>query len=94
LKEESSCLQAEECQEIIPFRRNEVENEDAIAVFMARYITKPFEYLENVVGVELNFNKVFYQPEKLRSVEEILKEIAILDKELIILEKTIVNNEI
>jgi type I restriction enzyme M protein len=76
--------------EIIPFRRNEVENEDAIAAFMARYIAKPFEYLENVVGVELNFNKVFYQPEKLRSVEEILGEIALLDATLRSLEEEIV----
>jgi type I restriction enzyme M protein len=49
---------------------------------MAKYITKPFEYLENVVGVEINFNKVFYKPEKLRSVEKILGEIATLDDEL------------
>ncbi|MBN3951337.1 MAG: hypothetical protein HWQ38_34660 [Nostoc sp. NMS7] len=31
------------------------------------------EYLENVVGVEINFNKVFYKPEKLRTVEEKLR---------------------
>lgn len=68
--------------EIIPFHRDEVANREAIAVFMAKYITKPFEYLENVVGVEINFNKVFYQPEKLRSVEEILGEIVMLDEEL------------
>jgi type I restriction enzyme M protein len=68
--------------EIIPFHRDEVANREAIAAFMAKYITKPFEYLENVVGVEINFNKVFYKPEKLRSVEEILGEIASLDQEL------------
>jgi type I restriction enzyme M protein len=68
--------------EIIPFCRDAVENEAAIAAFMAKYITKPFEYLENVVGVEINFNKVFYKPEKLRSVEEILGEISALDEEL------------
>ncbi len=44
--------------EIIPFHRDEVANRAAIAAFMAKYITKPFEYLENVVGVEINFNKV------------------------------------
>jgi type I restriction enzyme M protein len=59
---------------------------------MAKYITKPFEYLENVVGVEINFNKVFYKPEKLRSVEEILGEIASLDQELQELEKLIIDN--
>jgi type I restriction enzyme M protein len=56
---------------------------------MAKYITKPFEYLENVVGVEINFNKVFYQPEQLRDVEEILHEISILDQELKELEKAL-----
>jgi type I restriction enzyme M protein len=75
--------------EIIPFRRDAEENEEAIAAFMARYITKPFEYLENVVGVELNFNKVFYKPEKLRSVEEILGEVMILDEELRDLEQSL-----
>ncbi|NEQ66919.1 MAG: N-6 DNA methylase [Symploca sp. SIO2D2] len=68
--------------EIIPFYRDEAENQAAIEAFMAKYITKPFEYLENVVGVEINFNKVFYKPEKLRSVEEILKDIEELDTEL------------
>jgi type I restriction enzyme M protein len=68
--------------EIIPFCRDEAGNWAAIEAFMAKYITKPFEYLENVVGVEINFNKVFYQPEKLRSVEEILGEISALDEEL------------
>jgi len=76
--------------EIIPFHRDEVANREAIAAFMAKYITKPFEYLENVVGVEINFNKVFYKPEKLRSVEEILEEIVMLDEELKELEKLII----
>ncbi|MEP0755023.1 SAM-dependent methyltransferase [Trichocoleus sp. Lan] len=68
--------------EIIPFHRNEAANRAAIEAFMAKYITKPFEYLENVVGVEINFNKVFYKPEKLRDVGDILKEIRFLDEEL------------
>ncbi|MEA5504213.1 hypothetical protein VB735_14030 [Halotia wernerae UHCC 0503] len=78
--------------EIIPFHRDEVANRVAIEAFMAKYITKPFEYLENVVGVEINFNKVFYQPEKLRSVEEILGEIAALDEELKGLEQLFIDN--
>ena len=68
--------------EIIPFHRDEIKNKAAIAAFMDKYITKPFEYLENVVGVEINFNKVFYKPEKLRSVDEILGDITSLDQEL------------
>ena len=79
-----------DCQkdyEIVPFHRDEIENRGAIGAFMAKYITKPFEYLENVVGVEINFNKVFYQPETLRDVGEILGEIAMLDEELDRLER-------
>jgi type I restriction enzyme M protein len=75
--------------EIIPYHRDPDENQAAISAFMAKYITKPFEYLENVVGVEINFNKVFYQPEQLRDVEEILHEISILDQELKELEKAL-----
>jgi type I restriction enzyme M protein len=53
---------------------------------MSKYISKPFVYLENIVGVEINFNKVFYKPEELREVNEILGEIAALDQELKALE--------
>ena len=68
--------------EIIPFHKDEAANQAEIADFMAKYITKPFSYLENVVGVELNFNKIFYKPEKLREVADILAEIDVLDGEL------------
>jgi type I restriction enzyme M protein len=37
---------------------------------------------KNVVGVELNFNKEFYVPEQMESVEDILKELEELDKEM------------
>jgi type I restriction enzyme M protein len=53
---------------------------------MSKYISKPFAYLENVVGVEINFNKVFYKPEELREVNDILGEIAALDQALKALE--------
>jgi type I restriction enzyme M protein len=67
------------------------KNQIVSAAFMAKYITKPFEYLDNVVGVKINFNKVFYKPERLRSVEEILGEIAALDEELEELEKLMID---
>ncbi|NMM28681.1 MAG: N-6 DNA methylase [Glaciimonas sp.] len=72
--------------EIIPFDKDDAANQSAIAAFMAKYISKPFVYLDNVVGVEINFNKIFYRPEKLRDVSEILGEIAALDQELKTLE--------
>ena len=53
---------------------------------MAKYITKPFEYLDNVIGAEVNFNKVFYQPEQLREVSEIVSDLQSLDDQLKTLE--------
>ncbi len=72
--------------EIIPFHKDEDANKTTIATFMAKYISKPFAYLENVVGVEINFNKIFYKPETLRPVTVILSEIATLDEALQALE--------
>ncbi|NEU28824.1 N-6 DNA methylase [Paenibacillus polymyxa] len=76
--------------EIIPFNRNETTNKETIAEFMAQYITKPFTYLENVIGVELNFNKIFNKPEKLRDVVDILAEIDAIEVELKALEEGLV----
>lgn len=53
---------------------------------MLKYVTKPFVYLENTVGVEINFNKIFYKPEKLRPLENILTDIDTLDNEIKTLE--------
>ncbi len=75
--------------EIVAFHKDEAVNQAAIEAFMARYISKPFEYLENVVGVELNFNKIFYQPETLRNVSAILGELANIDGQLKLLEQEI-----
>lgn len=68
--------------EVIPLNKDHDLNQQAIEAFMAKYISKPFEHLENVVGVEINFNKIFYKPEVQHSVEDVLKEIASLEEEL------------
>ncbi len=72
--------------EIIPYSPDHMSNQKVISDFMAKYITRPFEYLDNVVGVELNFNKVFYTPEKLRTVAEIKTDLDSLESELATLE--------
>jgi type I restriction enzyme M protein len=72
--------------EIIPYNPDEAINHKNIADFMAKYITRPFEYVDNVIGVELNFNKVFYVPEKLRTVTDVQAEIDSLENELANLE--------
>lgn len=73
--------------EIIPYQRDPAANRQAIADFMAKYISRPFIYLDNVVGIEINFNKVFYKPEKQGDISEILAKIAEIDAELLALEK-------
>jgi type I restriction enzyme M protein len=68
--------------EIISYSRDEAENQCNITDFMAKYITRPFIYLDNTVGVEINFNKVFYQPETLRPIADVLTDLEGLDEEL------------
>ena len=75
--------------EIIPYIPVEAINTKNIADFMAKYVTKPFEYIDNVIGVEINFNKVFYTPEKLREVTTIISDLEILVNELKQLEKNL-----
>jgi len=76
--------------EIIFYSPNEKENRANIAAFMEKYVTRPFEYLDNTIGVEISFNKVFYKPEKLDKIEDILSKLKQLDKDLAIHESTLI----
>lgn len=69
--------------EIISYKPDYEENRAHIRAFMDKYISKPY-YLkeEPTIGVELNFNKEFYVPEKIEKVDDILEELAELEKEL------------
>ena len=68
--------------EIIPHHFDEDANNAEIKSFMDEYIYKPFEFGKNVVGVEVNFNKEFYVPEVLDSVEDIMEEINALNNNI------------
>ena len=68
--------------EIIPHHFDVHENELEINAFMQKYVFKPYTLGKNVVGVELNFNKEFYVPEQMDSVEDILKVLEGLNKEM------------
>ena len=81
------CPDLEKDYEVIPFHPNERKNQKNKDDFMGKYVFKPFEYLDNVVGVEINFNKEFFEPEPLRPVKEILSDLEDLENELSILEK-------
>lgn len=68
--------------EIIPHHFDEAANAAEIKRFMDKYIFKPYVLGKNIIGVELNFNKEFYVPEKQEFVEDIMAEIHNLDDEL------------
>lgn len=68
--------------EIIPHHFDGHENEREINTFMKKYVFKPYTLGRNVIGVELNFNKEFYVPEKLESVEDIMNEIRALNEDM------------
>lgn len=72
--------------EITSYSPDEEENGKIIADFMAKYVSRPFTYKDCVAGVEINFNKIFYQPEVLPKASELLKEIQQIDKGLDALE--------
>lgn len=72
--------------EVIPYNPDPEENDKVIADFLARYISKPFRLLDNTVGVEVNFNKEFFVPETVESVDTILAEIASIENDLTNLE--------
>ncbi len=72
--------------EIIPYHPDPQKNQRQIDDFMAHYVSKPFIYLDNTVGVEINFNKVFYKPETLRPITLIMSELEVLENELANLE--------
>lgn len=68
--------------EIIPYCPVEEDNQKQIADFMAKYVTRPFEYSDNLIGVEINFNKIFYVPEQLIPIDDLQVELESLEKEL------------
>jgi type I restriction enzyme M protein len=68
--------------EIIPHHLDEHENQREIEAFMQKYVFKPYVLGKNVVGVELNFNKEFYVPEKIDKVNDVLAELDDLNEQL------------
>lgn len=75
--------------EIIPYLPIEEDNQKQIADFMAKYVTRPFEYSDNVIGVEINFNKIFYVPEQLTPITDLQAELESLENELVNLETSL-----
>lgn len=75
--------------EIIPYNPNREQNDADIDAFLGKYIYKPWKLDEDTIGVEVNFNKEFYVPETVEPVEDIKAEIALIDRDLLDLEKSL-----
>lgn len=73
--------------EVINYSLDEKENKENIDSFMKEWVERPFQLKDNTVGVEINFNKIFYKKEELRELGIISKEIEDLNKEILALEK-------
>ncbi len=68
--------------EVVAYSSNPKQNQKNVIDFMEKFVTKPYTLSESVVGVEVSFNKVFYKPEHLRSLNEITKELHNLNTQL------------
>ena len=68
--------------EIIPHHFNKVQNDAEINAFMQKYVFKPYTLGTNTIGVEVNFNKEFYVPEKIDDVEDLTRQLNELNFEL------------
>ena len=81
----------EKDSEIIPFqviKQGQLVKND-IDDFLEQWVEKDFEKLDNVVGVEINFNKIFYKYEKLRDINSIVSDIKSLEEQELELDKDI-----
>ena len=81
----------EKDSEIIPFQeiqKGELVIND-IDDFLGQWVEKDFDKLDNTVGVEINFNKIFYKYEKLRSIQDIVSNISDLEEQEQVLDKDI-----
>lgn len=68
--------------EITPFSFDDNENEQLIDDFLGEWVENQYEKLDNSVGVEINFSKVFYKPEINKSIEQIQRDIQACDQSI------------
>lgn len=85
IKAEVSAIQDKD-YEIIPYSPDADNNEAGIQEFIKQWVRRQYILGENSVGVEVNFNKIFYKPVLLRSTKEIAAEIKIIDADMAKLE--------
>lgn len=78
--------------ETIPFSFEEKKNSQNIQYFINKWVEKDCELLENSIGVEINFNKVFHKEKFLYPFGEIKNKILSSNNELNILINEVFND--
>lgn len=69
--------------EVIPYSPDPTENQKGITRFLEENLHgRPYTLGDNKVGVEINFNQVFYQPTELPSVDSLISDIKAIDAQL------------
>lgn len=69
-------------EERIPYHNDELANKEGVAEFLKKWVSPDLSHvqlLNNVVGVEINFNSLFSKSGKARPSSDILRELADLD---------------
>ena len=68
--------------EVINYSNKPSTNQKMITDFMNKYVHKPFDSLENVVGAQVNFYKEFHKAKKPNSISSISSKISGLESNL------------
>lgn len=61
--------------EIIEYSSDATQNEELMQAFLNKWVERDYVMLDNKVGVEINFNKIFYKPEVLRPIDDIKEDL-------------------
>lgn len=61
----------EKDNEIIEYSSDAIKNKELTQSFLDKWVERDYVMLDNKVGVEINFNKIFYKPEVLRPIDDI-----------------------
>lgn len=72
--------------ETVAYASDDEANNRLIADFLARWVHEPWCLHGAKTGCEINFNRVFPKQSKIRASREILKEIAAVEAEMVLLE--------
>jgi type I restriction enzyme M protein len=78
--------------EYINYNPDKEENKKLITESLQKNVTRPYILLENIIGVEIFFNKVFQKPIVLRDINIINEDISSIDENFSKINQDIINS--